>query len=130
MHSGIFFFSSSFFPFECGDEANMDAWPAKQCLLALTRAVPSEEVVKCWGKTSKSSLKSDASVPTAAIRSGVQSRSPGAEWSWQLSSGAGPQWPLMTMAKEEMEGCGLAYSSGINSVGQQCLVQRIGFLVV
>lgn len=105
------------FPFECCVEANVDAQPPTRCLLALTRAVLGEEVVKCWGKTSKNSLESHALVPTALICGVPWSRLLGGEWSWQLFSEAGPWWLLVTMAQEEMESCGLAYSIGISSVG-------------
>lgn len=62
-----FIFLLFFFSFKCGVEANVYAQPPKQCLLALMRAIQSEEVVKCWEKGSKSSLKPKTSVPSALI---------------------------------------------------------------
>lgn len=95
MHDGICF--SSFFPLLCGAEASVDAQPTGQCLLTLMKAIQSEEVVKCWEKTSKSSLQLEAWVPEALICSGMRSHSPRGEWTWQLSSGAGPWSPSMTV---------------------------------
>lgn len=66
------------------------------------------------GKDLQKQPGAGALVPVALICSGVQSHSPGGEWSWQLSSRTRPWSPLITVVKEES--CG-AYSSGINSVG-------------
>lgn len=128
-HASTVNFFSSYFSSECCVEANVDAQPPVRCLLALTRAVLSEEVGKCWGKTSKNSFESCALVPTALICAVLWSCLLGGEWSWQLSSRAGLWWPLVTRAQKEMESYGLAYSIGVSSVGWQCLVQRIEVLV-